>query len=73
VTNAFTVSAVWDPDAEVFTTTSDIPGLVVEAATFEEVVDLIRSLAPEVIAANVPGALAPYRVEIVTRRELAVA
>ncbi len=70
---AFTVTAVWDPDAEVFTTTSDIPGLVVEAATFEEVVDLVRSLAPEVIAANVPGALAPYRVQIVTRRELAVA
>jgi hypothetical protein len=33
---AFTVTAVWDPDAEVFATTSDIPGLVVEAATFEE-------------------------------------
>jgi hypothetical protein len=32
---AFTVTAVWDPDAEVFTTKSDIPGLVVEAATFE--------------------------------------
>jgi hypothetical protein len=24
---AFTVTAVWDPDAEVFTTKSDIPGL----------------------------------------------
>jgi hypothetical protein len=70
---AFTVTAVWDPDAEVFTTTSDIPGLVVEAATFKEVVDLVRSLAPEVIAANVPGALAPHTVQIVTRRELAVA
>ena len=69
----FTVTAVWDPDAEVFTTQSDIPGLVVEAATFEELVDLIRSLAPEVIAANVPDARAPHRVQIVTRRELAVA
>ena len=70
---AFTVTAVWDPDAGVFTTKSNIPGLVVEAATFEEVVDLVRSLAPEVIAANVPGAQAPYRVQIVTRCELAVA
>ena len=69
----FTVTAVWDPDAEVFTTTSDIPGLVVEAATFEELVDLARSLAPDVIAANIPDAQTPYRVEIVTRRELAVA
>jgi hypothetical protein len=69
----FTVNAVWDPEAEVFTTQSDIPGLVVEAATFEELVDLIRSLAPEMIAANVPGAPASYQVEIVTRREFAVA
>ena len=51
---AFTVAAVWDLDAEAFTTTSDIPGFVVEAATFEELVDLVRSLAPDVIAANVP-------------------
>ena len=70
---AFTVTAVWDPDAEAFTTKSDIPGLVVEAATFEELVDLVRSLAPEVIAANVPATLPPYQVQIVTRRELAVA
>jgi hypothetical protein len=37
------------------------------------VVDLVRSLAPEVIAANVPGAPTPYKVQIVTRRELAIA
>jgi hypothetical protein len=73
MTSVFTVTAVWDPDAEVFTTTSDIPGLVVEAATFEEVVDLIRSLASEVIAANVPDAQSPFQVQIVTRRVLAVA
>jgi hypothetical protein len=57
----------------VFTTTSDIPGLIVEAATFEEVVDLVRSLAPEVITANVPDAQSPFQVQMVTRRELAVA
>jgi hypothetical protein len=67
------VTAVWDPDAEVFTTESDIPGFVVEAGTFEELVDLVRSLAPEVIAANLPAASRPYKVQIVTRRELAVA
>jgi hypothetical protein len=48
----------------VFTTTSDIPGLVVEAATFEEVVDLLRSLAPEVIAANVPDAQSSFGCEL---------
>ena len=70
---AFTVTAVWDLDAEAFTTTSDIPGFVVEAEIFEELVDLVRSLAPDVIAANVPDAPAPHRVEIVTRRELVAA
>ena len=69
---AFTVTAIWDADAHVFTTESDIPGLVVEAATFEEVVDLVLELAPDVIASNVIDAV-PYKVEIVTRREFAVA
>jgi len=57
--SAFTVTAVWDSDAEAFTTTSDIPGVVVEAATFEELVDLVHSLAPEVIPANFPTRLHP--------------
>jgi predicted RNase H-like HicB family nuclease len=52
----FTVTAMWDADAGVFTTQSDIPGLVVEAETFEEVVKLVQALAPEVIAANLPKA-----------------
>jgi hypothetical protein len=73
MTSNFTVTAVWDPEAELFTTESDIPGLFVEAATFEELIDLVRALAPEVIAANVLAASAPHKVQIVTRRELAVA
>jgi hypothetical protein len=70
---SYTVQATWDADAGVFTTESDIPGLVVEAETFEEIVELVRALAPEVIAANLADALAPYKIEIVTRCELAVA
>ena len=70
---AYTVQATWDADSGVFTTESDIPGFVVEAETFEEVVELVRALAPEVIAANVADAAVPYTIEIVTRRELAVA
>jgi hypothetical protein len=46
VEKSFTVTAFWDAEAEVFTTESDIPGLVVEAAMFEELVELVRSLAP---------------------------
>jgi Domain of unknown function (DUF1902) len=71
--NPFIVTAIWDSVAHVFTTESDIPGLVVEADTFEELVDLVEALAPEVIAANLPDATPPYRVQVETRRELAVA
>ena len=70
---SFTVTATWDAEAGVFTSKSDIPGLVVEAETFEELVDLVRTLAPDMIAANLPTARRPYVVNIETRRELAVA
>lgn len=69
----FTVTATWDAGAGVFTTESDIPGLVVEAGSFEELVELVEALAPEVIAANLPDVAPPHRVHIETRRELAVA
>jgi Domain of unknown function (DUF1902) len=69
----FTVTAIWDAQAGVFTTESDIPGLVVEASTFEELVDLVETLAPEVPAANLPEVAPPYKVGVETRRELAVA
>jgi hypothetical protein len=73
MSKTFTVTATWDADARVFTSQSDMPGLVVEAETFEEFLDLVRALAPEVIAANLPGARGPYTVQVETRRELAVA
>lgn len=69
----FTVTATWDAGARVFTSRSDIPGLIVEAETFEEFVDLVQALAPEVIAANLPGTRGPHTVRVETRRELAVA
>ncbi|MFN0022540.1 MAG: DUF1902 domain-containing protein [Parvularculaceae bacterium] len=60
MTHAFAVKAVWDDEAQVFTSSSDISGQVIEASTFEEFVALIESLAPEVIAANLPASRRPY-------------
>jgi Domain of unknown function (DUF1902) len=48
----FKVTAIWDPEAEVFTSTSNIPGLVVEAETFEEFVSLVEALAQDMLEAN---------------------
>jgi hypothetical protein len=68
-----TFTAHWDAEARVFTTQSDIPGLVVEAETFEELVSLVEALAPEVIAANLPHEPRPFTVKVETSRDLAVA
>jgi hypothetical protein len=73
MSKTFTVTAIWDAEARVFTLRSNIPGLVVEADAFEELVELVEALAPEVIAANLPDAPRPYKVQVETRRELAVA
>jgi Domain of unknown function (DUF1902) len=62
----FTVTAIWDAQARVFTTGSDIPGLVVEADTFEELVNLAESFAPEIIADNLPDAVPPFCVQTVS-------
>lgn len=70
---SYTITATWDADAGVFTSQSDIPGLVVEAETFEEFINLVRALAPEVIAANLPAARGPHTLHIETRFDLAVA
>lgn len=47
------VQADWDPDAKVWISSSNIPGLVVEAATLPEFIELVQSLAPEMLADNV--------------------
>ena len=69
----FNVSAIWDDEARVFTSSSDIPGLVVEADTFEEFVLLVEALAPDMLAANLPDVKRPYHVDIQSHRSLAVA
>jgi len=46
------VDAFWDPEAKVWVSKSDLPGLVIETATLAEFEALIRDLAPELIAAN---------------------
>lgn len=50
--NAFHVAAEWDAEAGVWTSSSNIPGLVVEAASLQEFVDLVGTLAPELLAEN---------------------
>lgn len=48
----YTVTAVWDPEAGVYWSRSDIVGLNVEAATLSAFVDLVETLAPELMRDN---------------------
>ena len=71
--SSFSITAIWDDEAKVFTSSSNIPGLVVEADTFEEFVSLVEALAPEMLEANLPAIKRPYHLDIQSHRVLAVA
>lgn len=48
----FKVTAVWDEDARIFYSQSDIEGLHIEAETLEEFEELLLDLGPEMALAN---------------------
>jgi len=50
---SYTVNVLWDEEAKVWVATSeDVPGLVTEADTFEELERHIRELVPILLKAN---------------------
>jgi hypothetical protein len=73
--SSYFVRAIWDPEASVWVSESDIPGLVIEASTLTEFEVLIWELAPEMLAANDPNAPANVSIDFSAsvRRDLAVA
>lgn len=46
------VKAIWDEEASVWVSETDIPGLVIEANTLAEFESLMLELAPEMLADN---------------------
>ena len=49
---SYYVTALWDAEASVWHSETNIPGLVIEADTVGEFEDLMNALAPEMLAAN---------------------
>lgn len=70
------VRAEWDDEAGVWVATSDdVPGLVTEADTSEQLLDKLRVLIPELLEANgiqdgdeVPFELFAHRFDVTHRR-----
>jgi hypothetical protein len=50
--SSYFVKALWDVEASVWISETDIPGLVIEADTLAEFETLLAELAPEMLAAN---------------------
>jgi hypothetical protein len=52
VKRSFFVRAVWDPEAKIFYSESDIVGLHIEAATLEQFEEVMMDSGAELIVAN---------------------
>jgi predicted RNase H-like HicB family nuclease len=53
VERSFTLRAHWDSDAKVYWAESDdVPGLVTESATFDQLVANVMELVPELLRLN---------------------
>ena len=50
--SSYFVKALWDAEASVWISETDIPGLVIEADTLAEFETLLAELGPEMLAAN---------------------
>jgi hypothetical protein len=73
MTQIFKVSAIWDPAVGIYVSESEVPGLVVEAETFEEFIATVEALAPDLLQANMPEARRPYEFEILAQRTMEIA
>ena len=63
--SVYTVGCAWDAEAGVWIATSeDVPGLVVEAAPFESLIEEVKLLVPDLLAANC-GVRGPTEVSLV--------
>lgn len=65
------VRAEWDDEAGVWIATSeDVPGLCVEASTFDELVDVATELTPELLELNHVEISGPVSIHITAERTM---
>jgi Domain of unknown function (DUF1902) len=71
--SSYYVKALWDPEASVWISETDVPGLVIEANTLSEFESLVMELAPEMLEANKEQHAQNVPLVFTARRELAIA
>ena len=62
MSDRYHVEASWDDEAKVWISSSNIPGLVIEAPSLPEFVELAQALAPELLSDNL-GITDPVMIE----------
>ncbi|MDP9103179.1 MAG: DUF1902 domain-containing protein [Pseudomonadota bacterium] len=72
---SYFVKAIWEPEARVWISETDIPGLVIESDTLAEFEALMMRLAPEMLAENegLHDASVAIDFQVSDRREVMVA
>ncbi len=75
MSQAYFVKAVFEPEARVWISETDIPGLVIESDTLAEFEALMMRLAPEMLAENegLRAASVAIDFQVSDRREVLVA
>jgi predicted RNase H-like HicB family nuclease len=67
------VNVQWDDDAGVWIATSDdIPGLCIQADSFDELIDIANQFAPELLELNKVTVDKPFSLRFVTERTTVV-
>ncbi len=71
---SYFVEAVWDAEASVWVSDTNIPGLVIEADTLAEFEQVMNALAPEMLAVNekIHNQRVPVEFRVKDAREFAV-
>jgi len=69
---SYFVRAIWDAEASVWVSQSNVPGLVIEANTLSEFESLVEELAPQMLTANVKGGGHGAPLKFTAERELAI-
>lgn len=72
MSDRYFIRAIWDPEAKVYYSDSNVPGLVVESESLAEFVSIAEELLPEMLEGNLGETLSEGRHLVSGAFEIAV-